>query len=257
MRVLILLVCSFVLGCIKRPCNDRPYQTFAESDIVCQGCSIEEVANYSLGIRAAAETLIEYVGGDDLIPETSPVTLHVTEDATCSRTYADEAGYTAYYDYTCGNICLLRDPQRLKNCVDCPDTRDSTAWSSVIHEGLHAWFRGRVEFDYRIEEGFAQYVSYDASGILRFINANHEGISISTDPCVHITAGDTSPNVRLVVELCDLGITFDDVRTILKNLASMVEMKGSPLNMEEFEGVVSDVMGQDVRSAFRTADLLN
>ena len=234
-----------LLGCSPA---DRTYTTLENSEIVCEACSDEQLAEETVGIRYAARTLIEYVGGTDLLPDYSPITIHVSLDDDCPWSWdPDVSAYEVYY-----KICLF-NIEHHQECIDtsfvCAPIDELPSQFTMIHEGLHEWFDGRLVQNYDIQEGLCQYVGLDASNVLEFMNGNGD---ISTDPCDRLS----SEHTALMRELCAFGITSDMVRETLTETDKAAGAKGASLTEKEFAGVVSQVMGQDMEPAFQVAGIL-
>ncbi|MDD2785814.1 MAG: hypothetical protein PHS79_02865 [Patescibacteria group bacterium] len=239
MKNLFLVLMFVLLGCGSQAYGQ--YKGLADSDIVCEKCTPDQLTEESEGIRKAARALVDYTGSD-LMPDYSPVTIHVSQDGACS------SGASPYADY--GYICLYSYEKHALPCSDCAPVTELPSQVMMVHEGLHEWFKGRVEFNYNLEEGFCKFVSVDVTKILEFINS--QGHDIDTSPCIH----SESESTKLVQGLCSLGLTPDNVREILRNTDENVKIKGAPLTIKEFSELVTGVMRRDATPAFRDANLL-
>ena len=247
-KALLPLVFALV-GCGAAPSGNEPpppevYQTLENSDVVCEHCPPDELAQETVGIRRAAKAFIEYAGGSNLEPDYSPLTIHVSQDAACPPTSA-----AAYYRFP--DICLFSYEGFKRYAPDSAPVTSVLAQWTFIHESLHAWFAGRVEYQYNLEEGFCRYVSYDASGAIA--DLYDRGVIARANACDLIADAEETTLVR---RLCGLGLTSDHVRSILKGTDDAATQKGSVLTVREFADIVSGTMKLDANPAFVAAGLI-
>jgi hypothetical protein len=186
------------------------------------------------------------IAGSGVLEKFSPVVFSLCEDTVCGKYSPGMTGFVKKNEATKKiHVCLFdvenKDrslPFTVENAIKAEDQL------LPVHEVMHVWFGEKVD-DYAIQEPFCKSVSFVVSRI-------ENGVGV----CASFFNRRSAYPDLLMYDLCRAGMNQVRFSTILKNVTVAAAKKGTFLTNDEFAAVVSDQLGSNSVTAFRTAGLI-
>ncbi len=238
------LLTSFVVSCSSTAIKIKTYGLM-DSAVVCTTCSPANLHAKTVGIMRAMRVMIQQIG--DIRPRNGKITFHLDMDKTCSdalKRLKKMGGTLETMGFVqCEKVNGV--PDTCDVCLDGHTKQNLETAKSLagqvlpIHEAGHVWWKGREDL-YNAEEPLVQMLSYTLSGNVNYCTKyTWSGIPLS-----------------LVGDLCQRGITKNQIIQIYTSCADRADRLGRPLTEEELVRIVSSVVEQDMRPSFIDAGII-